>query len=376
LERIDYLKNVKRIVVKIGTSTITVDDKISTEKIKKIVDDTAFLMKSGIQVILVSSGAISAGAGVLNFSRNHLTIPERQALAAIGQTQLMDKYRECFEEKNIHVGQMLLTEDDIRNRRRFLNARNTVNALLDLNVVPIINENDSVAVKEIKIGDNDTLSAHVLTLIEGDLLILLSDINGFYYDLKDPEPIYEIFRIDDDLRKRAGGAGTAHGTGGMITKINAAEMIMRFGGKMIIADGKEPDIIKRIVSGERVGSLFTGENRRFNSRKKWISLRKARGAIIIDDGAVKALITGKKSLLATGVTGVEGKFDMGDIIEIMNLKGESLAKGIVHYNSSELDLIKGKRTDQIKSILGIKYFDEVINRDDLFILNHNPDILK
>ncbi len=375
MKRIDHLKNVKRIVVKIGTSTITVDDKISTEKIKKIVDDVTFLINSGLQVIIVTSGAISAGAGVLKMSRNHLTIPERQALASIGQTQLMDKYRECFAEKNIHVGQMLLTEDDVRNRRRFLNARNTVNALLDLKVVPIINENDSVAVKEIKIGDNDTLSAHVLSLIEGDLLVLLSDINGFYYDLKDPEPMYEIFRIDDDIRNRAGGAGTVHGTGGMITKINSAEMIMRFGGKMIIADGKEPDIIKRIVSGERVGTLFIGENKHFNSRKKWISLRKAKGAITIDDGAVKALITGKKSLLATGVTGVKGKFDMGDIVEIFNINGEPLAKGIVHYNSGELDLIKGKRTDQIKSILGIKYFDEVINRDDLFILNHNPAAL-
>jgi len=370
LKRIDYLKNIKRIVVKIGTSTITVNDKICTEKIEKIVEDISFLINKGLEVIVVTSGAISSGAGILNMTRNHLTIPERQALAAIGQTVLMDEYRECFLKKGFHVGQMLLTEDDMRNRRRFLNARNTLNSLLDFKVVPIINENDSVVIKEIKIGDNDTLSAQVLTLIEGDLLILLSDINGFYYDLKDPEPMWEISKIDDDIKKRAGGAGTVHGTGGMVTKINAAEMIMRFGGKMIIADGKEPDILKRIVSGERVGSLFIGEDRHFNSRKKWISLRKGKGTIRIDDGAVKALVTGKKSLLATGVSSVEGKFDMGDIIEIHDLKGEPVAKGIVNYNSDELEIVKGKRTDQIKSILGIKYFDEVINRDDLFILNH------
>lgn len=368
MKRTDYLKSVKRVVVKIGTSTITVNDKISAEKIAKIVEDISSLLKSGIEVIVVTSGAISSGAGILNMTRNHLTIPERQALAAIGQTVLMDEYSKCFNKKGLHVGQMLLTEDDMRNRRRFLNARNTINALLDLKVIPIINENDSVAVKEIKIGDNDTLSAHVLTLIEADLLILLSDIDGFYYDLKDPEPMYEIFKIDDDIRNRAGGAGTVHGTGGMVTKINAAEMIMRFGGKMIIADGNEPLILKRIMSGERIGSLFVGENRKFNSRKKWISLRKAKGSIVIDDGAVKALITGKKSLLATGITAVEGKFDMGDIIEIVDLKGEPLAKGIVHYNSEELNIIKGKRTDQIKGILGIKYYNEVINRDDLFIL--------
>jgi len=372
LKRTDYLNKVKRIVVKIGTSTITVNDKISSEKISKIVDDVSFLVNSGMQVIVVTSGAISSGAGVLNMTRNHLTIPERQALAAIGQTVLMDEYSKCFSKKGINVGQILLTEDDMRNRRRFLNARNTINALLDLKVIPIINENDSVTVKEIKIGDNDTLSAHVLTLIEGDLLILLSDIDGFYYDLKAPEPVYEIFKINDDIRNRAGGAGTVHGTGGMVTKINAAEMIMRCGGKMIIADGNEPLIMKRIMSGERIGSLFIGENKRFTSRKKWISLRKSKGSIVIDEGAVKALITGKKSLLATGITEVKGKFDMGDIIEIVNSKGELLAKGIVHYNSEELDIIKGKRTDQIKSILGIKYFDEVINRDDLFVLNNSP----
>ncbi len=371
MKRIDYLKDIKRIVVKIGTSTITVNDRICTEKIEKIVEDISFLINKGLEVIVVTSGAISSGAGILNMTRNHLTIPERQALAAIGQTILMDEYKQCFLKKGLHVGQILLTEDDIRNRRRFLNARNTLNSLLDFKVVPIINENDSVVIKEIKIGDNDTLSAQVLTLIEGDLLILLSDINGFYYDLKDPEPMWEISKIDDDIRKRAGGAGTVHGTGGMVTKINAAEMIMRFGGKMIIADGKEPDILQRIVSGERVGSLFIGEDRHFNSRKKWISLRKGKGSIRIDDGAVKALITGKKSLLATGVSSVEGKFDMGDIIEIHDLKGEPVAKGIVNYNSDELEIVKGKRTDQIKSILGIKYFDEVINRDDLFIFK-NP----
>lgn len=369
MKRIDYLKNVKRIVVKIGTSTITVNDKICTEKIEKIVTDVAFLIDQGMQVIIVTSGAISSGAGLLNLTRNHLTIPERQALAAIGQTVLMDEYRQCFIKKGLHVGQMLLTEDDMRNRRRFLNARNTLYSLLDYKVLPVINENDSVVVNEIKIGDNDTLSAHVLTLIEGDLLILLSDIDGFYYDLKDPEPMREISKIDDDIKQRAGGAGTVHGTGGMITKINAAEMIMRFGGKMIIADGKEPDILKRIISGEQIGTLFIGEDRRFNSRKKWISLRKGKGSIRIDDGAVKALVTGKKSLLATGITSVEGKFDMGDIIEILDLKGRIVAKGIVNYNSDELEIVKGKRTDQIKSILGIKYFDEVINRDDLFIID-------
>jgi len=355
-------------VVKIGSSSITESDIISSTKISKFASDIAELKKKGYEVAIVTSGAISSGAGVLKINRNNLSIPEKQALAAVGQAVLMNEYRKCFDKLGFNIGQILLTEDDMRSRKRFLNARNALDALFKMGVIPVINENDTVTVSEIKFGDNDTLSAHVFNLIEADLLILLSDIDGFYYELDDPEPVYEIFKITDDLRKRAGGAGTSHGTGGMLTKVNAAEMIMRFGGLMVVADGKESSILTKIMSGERKGTLFAGEKIKINERKKWISMRKPRGSVIIDDGAVKALVAGKKSLLASGIVDISGKFDMGDIVEIDDIHNKIIAKGIVNYRSEELIIIKGKKTVEIKNLLNGHFFDEVINRDDMIIL--------
>ncbi|MCL2154381.1 MAG: glutamate 5-kinase [Leptospirales bacterium] len=368
MKRNELFKKIKRIVVKIGTSSISESGIISSAKIAKFTSDIAELKNMGYEIALVTSGAISSGAGVLKLSRNNLTIPDKQALAAVGQAVLMNTYRQCFEKSGFNIGQILLTEDDMRSRKRFLNAKNALDSLFKMNVIPVINENDTVAVDEIKFGDNDTLSAHVFSLIEADLLILLSDINGFYYDRHDPEPIYEIFDITDDIRKRAGGAGSEHGTGGMITKINAAEMIMRFGGMMIIADGTEPGILKKIMSCEKKGTLFVGEKKNINERKKWISMRKGRGVLIIDDGAVQALATGKKSLLAAGILDIKGKFDMGDIVEICNTKNKIIAKGIVNYRYDELLSIKGKKTSEIKNLLNGHFFEEVINRDDMIIL--------
>jgi len=368
MTRSDFFRRTKRIVVKIGSSSITESDIISSTKISKFASDIAELKKKGYEVAIVTSGAISSGAGVLKINRNNLSIPEKQALAAVGQAVLMNEYRKCFDKLGFNIGQILLTEDDMRSRKRFLNARNALDALFKMDVIPVINENDTVTVSEIKFGDNDTLSAHVFNLIEADLLILLSDIDGFYYELDDPEPVYEIFKITDDLRKRAGGAGTSHGTGGMLTKVNAAEMIMRFGGLMVVADGKESSILTKIMSGERKGTLFAGEKIKINERKKWISMRKPRGSVIIDDGAVKALVAGKKSLLASGIVDISGKFDMGDIVEIDDIHNKIIAKGIVNYRSEELIIIKGKKTVEIKNLLNGHFFDEVINRDDMIIL--------
>lgn len=368
MERTFDPKNVKRIVVKIGTSSITIDDHVSSEKIDNFASQISSLRDSGYEVVVVTSGAISAGAGIMKMKRINLAIPEKQALAAVGQAVLMNEYRQCFSRFGYNVGQVLLTGDDMRHRTRFLNARNTLNSLIDMNVIPVINENDTVAVNEIKFGDNDTLSAHVFSLVEGDLLILLSDIDGFYSDLKDAEPLRFINRITDEIRSKAGGSGTAHGTGGMITKLDAAEMIMRLGGKMIIADGSAPLILQRILKGEMTGTLFSGENVKVSSRKKWISMRKGKGVLVIDDGAVKAITENKKSLLATGIVSAGGKFAMGDIVDVKDKSGRNIARGIVNYNSDELELIKGKKTSEIKIILGIKYFDEVINRDDFVIL--------
>ena len=368
MRRNEYLRNVKRIVVKIGSSSLTESDAISSQKISRFVSNIAGLKKMGYEVAIVTSGAVSSGAGVLKQNRKNLSMPEKQAFAAVGQAVLMNEYRKSFDKLGYNIGQILLTEDDMRNRKRFLNARNAMYALFEMGVIPVINENDTVTVSEIKFGDNDTLSAHVFNLIEADLLILLSDIDGFYDNMGDPEPVYEIFKITDDIRKKSGGTGSEHGTGGMITKINAAEMIMRFGGMMIIADGKEKDILSKIMSGEQKGTLFAGEETKISGRKKWISMRKARGSVTIDDGAVKAIVSNKKSLLATGVIKINGKFDMGDIIEITDIGNNIIAKGIVNYSSDELFLIKGKKTSEIKNLLHGHFFEEVINRDDLIIL--------
>jgi len=286
----------------------------------------------------------------------------------VGQTILINEYRKHFLKKGRDVGQILLTEDDVMHRRRFLNARNTFNTLLQMGIVPVVNENDSVVIKEIKFGDNDTLSAHVANIVEADLLIILSDVDGLYRTLSDSRPVYEVFRIDDEIRAWAGGVGSVHGTGGMQTKLRAAEIIMKSGEKMVIANGMKPGAINRILDGEKLGTFFIGNNLAMKSRKRWIAFSmKSYGRIVIDEGAVDALSNAKRSLLASGIVAVEGKFDLGDAVELVNARGAAVGKGIVNYTFKELDLIKGKKTGEIKKILGSTYYDEVINRDDLII---------
>ena len=359
--------NINRIVVKVGTTSLTDDGGISENKIKLLVDDIASVREKGYEVILVTSGAITAGARELGMKKELLTIPQKQALAAIGQTLLMNEYRKQFAKKGIKVGQLLLTEDDVKNRKRFLNARNTFNALLQMKVLPIVNENDSVAVSEIKIGDNDTLSAHVASLTDSQLLILLSDIDGFYWDLSDPKPVESIDRITNEVVKRAGGSGSIHGSGGMITKIRAADMMLKCGEKMIIAKGGERNIIGRIISGEKLGTLFAGSNKKMPSRKKWLAMSKAKGIIFIDDGACEALIKGKKSLLPSGIVKIEGSFDVASPVDICDINGNIIAKGLSNYSQTELELIKGKSTKEIETIMGYKYMDEAVHRDNIIV---------
>jgi len=367
MPRSQYLKRVKTIVVKVGSSLITDSNGISAECVDKLVDDVVFLIKKKYKVVIVSSGAISAGSAVMKKKRMLCTIPEKQALAAIGQSILMDVYPGMFNKRGYEVGQILLTEDDVKHRRRFLNARHTLNALLDMGVVPIVNENDSVVIKEIKFGDNDTLSAHVANIVQADLLILLSDIDGFYWDEHDEEPVSEIIEINDEVRKRCRGAGSEHGTGGMVTKIKAGEIVIKSGEMMIIANGKTENILKRILQGEKIGTLFSGKTQ-LKSKKRWLAFNvKSKGKLTIDGGAVKALKENKKSLLAIGITNIEGSFDLGDAVEIVDTKGTIIGKGIVNYTSDELHKIKGKNTQEIKKIFGSKYYEEVINRDDLIM---------
>ena len=369
MPRKDLIKDVKNIVIKVGSSTITDKGKISDKKIEKFVKELITLIKKGYRITIVTSGAIAAGSAQLNKDIKTLTIPEKQALASLGQTLLINEYRKYFNKGGFNVGQILLTEDDVKHRRRFLNARHTVNTLHEFGVVPIVNENDSVVIKEIKFGDNDTLSAYVASIIDADLLILLSDIDGFYWDMKDPGPVEEINIINDEVIERAGGEGSEIGTGGMITKIHAAQIIIRFGEMMVIAKGGEEGVLSSILNGEKVGTLFVGKNKPLASKKKWLTVTKGKGKIEVDDGAVKALIEGKKSLLAIGITGIIEDFDMGDIIEILNKENKVIGKGVVNYNYEEIRSIMGKKSNEIKEILGSTYFNEVINRDDMIIFD-------
>jgi len=366
--RRELLKNTRRIVVKIGTSLVTDDGAIAPAKVSRLVKDIAAVIAGGRQVVVVSSGAIGAGCGALGRPRKSLSIPEKQAIAAVGQIVLINEWRKCFQREGYQVGQILLTEDDVKHRRRFLNARHTMHTLLEMGIVPVVNENDSVVVKEIKFGDNDTLSAHVTNIVQADLLVLLSDIDGFYRDLADPEPVEEIYKIDDDVIRMAGGAGSEQGTGGMATKIRAADIVIKSGEKMIIADGGVPGILPRILNGEKVGTIFVGKGGGLASKKRWIAFNMpARGSITVDDGAVRAIRERKKSLLATGITAIDGKFDLGDAVEVMDAGGGRVGKGVVNYTRDELARIVGKKTDEIRKILGGTYYDEVINRDELII---------
>ena len=363
MPRKNLIRNVRRIVVKIGSSSVTDKGIISGRKISAIVADVAELKRRGYQVVIVTSGAITSGAGSLDRSVKNLTIPEKQAFAAVGQTILMNEYRSRFSRHGLHVGQILLTEDDVRHRTRFLNARHTLETLLRLGIIPIVNENDSVAVTEIKFGDNDMLSAHVAGLINAGLLILLSDVDGFYMSMDDPEPVEEIYAINEQIYEMAGGSGS----GGMMSKIRAAEIIIRFGEKMIIANAGTRGVLSRIMTGEKIGTIFIGKDKPLLGRKKWLALRKTTGTLVIDEGAVRAIRVGKKSLLASGISGISGSFTMGDVVEITEGAKKRIGKGIVNYSSEELALIKGKKSGEIKKILGDNVFQEVINRDDLIV---------
>ena len=366
MQRKEYLKNIKRIIIKAGTSSLTDKGVISQEKIRRLVDDAAKLIGRGYQIVIVTSGAISAGAGALGKDRGNLTIPERQALASVGQVLLLNEYRLCFAEKGRIIGQVLLTEDDIKNRRRFLNGRNTIESLLSMGIIPIVNENDTVAVDEIKFGDNDTLSAHVACLIDAQLLIILSDVDGFFWDMGDEKPMEKIEKIVPEISERAGDAGSIGGTGGMVTKLRAAEFMLGLGEKMIIAKSSE-NVLNRIMDGENVGTIFCGYNKRLTGKKRWLSLNKPKGVLTLDSGAVNAICNGKKSLLASGIIRCAGEFDMGETVNIEDDSGRLLGRGIVNYKSRELEHIIGKSTKEIKKILGGTFYDEAVNRDNLIL---------
>jgi glutamate 5-kinase len=368
VERNPALQSVKKIVVKIGSSSLSEGDHISRKKMARFVDDVAVLIKRGYHVVIVTSGAISAGASRIGKNRSKLSIPEKQALASVGQTILMNEYSSLFLEKSINIGQVLLAEEDVINRQRFLNARNALTMMLDMGIVPVVNENDTVAVEEIKLGENDTLAAYVAHIIEADLTVLLSDIDGFYMDLLDPAPVPFISEITKEIYAAAGGSGSAHGTGGMFTKIRAADMVIRSGEMMIIAKADIDTVLNRIMDGENIGTLFMGSDKPLDGRKRWIAFNMDHsGILVIDHGAVHALVEGKKSLLAAGICSLTGSFSQGDAVIIADLKGREIGKGIINYSADEVQRIKGMKTSDIKKLIEDTFYEEVIHRDNMIV---------
>jgi glutamate 5-kinase len=370
--REEILENIQRIVVKVGTSTLTNENgHLDIEKIRKIVLELSNLQDKGYDVILVSSGAVGAGMGLLNINEKPKTLAEKQMLSAVGQVSLMQIYQTLFKEHNKIVGQLLLTKEEFSNRKRYLNMRNVCNAFLKRKIIPIINENDAIVSNalKIKVGDNDTMSALVSGLIDADLLIILSDIDGLYNKnprkYEDANLIHIVGDINEDIKKMAGAEGSKFGTGGMVTKIIAAEMVTKIGTSLVIASGDEPKNITRIVEKENIGTLFVKKNKKISLRKYWLAYGPSKeGALTIDNGAKTALKNGK-SLLSVGIKSVEGTFDKGAIVEIEDLKGKVIATGISNYSSEEINLIKGEQSENIEEILGYKYDDAVIHIDNV-----------
>lgn len=364
----------RRIVVKLGTSVLTAGTPLlSRPRLIELVRQCARLRASNIELIIVSSGALAAGKEQMNFPELPPNVPAKQMLSSVGQLHLMGLYKQFFDIYSIPVGQMLLTRADLQERRRYLNARLTLASLLEHNILPVINENDTVTAEEIRVGDNDNLSAMVATLAEADLLILLTDQTGLF--TADPRQdataqlITDVERIDDRLLASAGDSSTGLGTGGMVTKLRAAETATRGGATVIIASGSLPDVLQRLASGEQIGTRFSPSISRPESRKRWLLAGyTASGRIIVDNGARQALIEHGSSLLPIGVTSVEGDFNRGDTIGIYTSKGREIARGLAGYHAADVRRIQGRHSRHIESILDYEYGDAVIHRNDLILL--------
>ncbi len=370
------LSHAKRIVVKLGSNVITADDGLNLHVIETISNQISVLMSRGIEVILVSSGAMAAGMRKMGMARRPDEIPQRQAISAIGQSGVMNAYEKCFSKHGIKIAQILLTGDDLTNRKRYLNSRNTLRTLIDWKIVPIINENDTIMVEEIKLGDNDNLAAMITLLMDADFLFILTDIDGLYD--KDPRKfadaklISEVRQIKKDIKDYASSIPGTLGTGGMLSKIHAAQKVASAGIPMIVARGNTEDVLLKLFDGQALGTYFVPKEGKMASRKCWIAHTLApKGIIIIDDGAVRAVRQNGKSLLPIGVIAVEGDFEEGAAVDFRTSDNEVIGIGLVNYRSSDINLIKGLKTSQIKSCLGGKHYDEIIHRDNLVLKDYS-----
>ncbi len=365
----------KRWVVKVGSSLVTNDGRgLNHEIIASWVEQIALLRQSGAQVILVSSGAVAEGMKRLGWKSRPHELHQLQAAAAVGQMGLVQAYESYFQRFGIHTAQVLLTHDDLSDRRRYLNARSTLRTLLDLGVVPVINENDTVAVDEIRFGDNDTLAALVGNLVEAELLVLLTDQIGMYESdpRQNPDAVFISERQAGDpelVRMASGGGAGSFGRGGMVTKVRAAERAARSGTATVIAPGREAGILQKISAGESVGTLLTPGKQTLVARKQWLADHlQLRGRLVLDDGAVRVLREAGKSLLAVGVTEVIGDFGRGEVVACVTADGTEIARGLVNYSAAESRKIKGQASERIESLLGYVDEAELIHRDNLVLI--------
>ncbi|MBF0301739.1 MAG: glutamate 5-kinase [Desulfamplus sp.] len=371
-DRSTIFKHTKRVVVKIGSGVLTRNHGLNTDIIENTSNQIHKLRQNGTEVIIISSGAIASGVKKIGLEKRPDGIPARQAAAAVGQAGLILAWEHAFAKFDSKVAQLLLTREDLSHRRRYLNARNTLNQLLAWNIIPIINENDTVVFEEIKLGDNDNLAAMITLLMDADIMINLTDIDGLYD--KDPRVhtdaklLSSVRTITSDMEDAAGGIPGNLGTGGMLSKVKAAKKLSRAGIPMIIAGGLNPDIITDIVAGKDKGTLFIPGSKHLNSRKCWIAFNlKSQGSIIVDKGAENALVKNGKSLLSIGITNVVDDFCMGSPVDICNANGAIIGRGLVNYPSSDIRKIMGLKSDKILQVLGSKPFDDVIHRDNLVI---------
>ena len=364
---------VRRIVVKVGTSTLTYPNgKLNLMRIEHLVRELADLHNQEKEVILVSSGAVAVGASRMNMAQLPKTVPEKQALAAIGQGALLHLYEKLFSEDNHTVAQVLLTRGDFDQRLSYINAANALQAIMNIKAIPIINENDTVSTVEIKFGDNDTLSAMVAAMLDADLLILLSDVDGLYdqdpRQSSDATLLNTITEITEEMEKNSVHRGSSFSSGGMLTKLKAARICMTANIPMIIANNSLPNIIHRLLEGEVIGTLFVPRAEKMNARKKWLAFGSlTQGTIVIDEGAGLALVEKGKSLLPSGIVKVIGDYERGMMVQVDNTEGQEIARGITNYSADETRLIAGCKSSEIESILKVKDFDEVIHRNNLWV---------
>ncbi len=363
----------KRIVIKIGSTILaSAEEGLNSKRLGTIAEDISAIVDKGIEVVIVSSGAVAAGLKKLGLKSKPKDIKLKQAAAAIGQSSLMWAYESSFAGHGKKVAQVLLTRDVITDRTRYINAKNTLQTLITYGVIPVINENDPVSVDEIKFGDNDLLASLTAGLVEADMLVNLSDVEGLYS--KDPKEkgakiIKKVKKVTAAIEKKAAGRGSAVGTGGMYSKILAAKQATTHGIPVVIMNGKRKGLLKKRLEGKEVGTYFHAKEEKLSSKKGWIAYCvRSKGRIVLDDGAVKALREMGKSLLPSGILKVEGEFIKGDAVNCLDKKGNKIAKGLTNYSSKELKKIKGKKTSEIEKVLSYKYSDEALHRDNMVVV--------